>query len=169
MTGEEPRPLSALVVPVPAAAWVVGDAAPVPAHVTLLAPFLPRPALTDGLLTELSALFADVVPFSFDLDEVCAFPSGVVYLAPHPPAPFRQLTAELTRRFPEHPPYGGQFSDIVPHLTVPLLEGETLPDVERRVREHGPLQGLATEAQLLWVTADGYEVVAEFPFGTAAA
>ncbi len=169
MTGEDQRPLSALVVPVPAAAWVVGDAAPVPAHVTLLAPFLPRPALTEGLLTELAALFSDVLPFPFDLDEVCAFPSGVVYLAPHPPTPFRQLTAELVRRFPEHPPYGGEFSDVVPHLTVPLLEGESLADVERRVRDHGPLQGLATEVELLWVTDRGYELVASFPFGTAAA
>jgi hypothetical protein len=166
---DETGSLSGLVVPVPAAAWVVGDGAAVPAHVTLVAPFLPREELTEGLVGELTTLFADVVPFSFDLDEVCAFPSGVVYLAPHPAAPFRQLTAELTRRFPEHPPYGGRFTDIVPHLTVPLLDGESLHDVERRVRAHGPVRAQATQAQLLWVSEGGYEVVAVFPFGTAAA
>jgi hypothetical protein len=169
MAAEETEALTGLVVPVPAAARVVGDGVRVPAHVTLLAPFLPRPELTDGLLGELRALFADVVPFSFELDEVCVFPSGTVYLAPRPPGPFRQLTLELTRRFPEHPPYGGQFPELVPHLTVPLRDGESVADVERRLREHGPVQGLATEAHLLRVTDDDVEVVAVFPFGTAAA
>ena len=46
---------------------------------------------------------------------------GTVYLAPSPAAPFRQLTHELFRRFPEHPPYGGAFDDVVPHLSVPWL------------------------------------------------
>jgi hypothetical protein len=73
------------------------------------------------------------------------------------------------RRFPEHPPYQGQFTDIVPHLTVPLLDGESLADVEQRVGAHGPVRAQATEARLLWVSDAGYEVVAVFPFGTTAA
>jgi hypothetical protein len=165
MAPEEPSASAALVVPVAAADWLVGDRLPLPAHVPLLVPFVPRSAVTDGLLAELEALFADVVPFSFELDEVCAFPSGEVYLAPHPPTPFRQLTAQLARRFPRLPSSVGQFPDVVPHVTVPVVDGETLSDVERRVRVHGPLQGLATEAQLV----SGSEVLAEFPFGTAAA
>ena len=169
MSAEQTESCSALVVPVPAAAWLVGDGAPVPAHVTLLAPFLPRPALTDGLLAELGELFAEVVPFSFDLDEVCTFPTGTVYLAPQPGAPFRQLTGELTRRFPEHPPSGGRFPDLVPHLTVPSLDGESAEDVERRVQDRGPVQALATEVELLWVAGSASEVLAVFPFGTAAA
>ena len=169
MAAEVTEPFSALVVPVPAAAWIVGDRASVPAHVTHLGPFLPRVELTEGLLAELGSFFADVVPFSFDLDEVCVFPSGVVYLAPQPPAPFRQLTVELARRYPDHPPYEGQFSDVVPHVTVPLLQGESPADVEGRVREHGGVQALASEAHLLWVADGGYEVLAVFPFGTAAA
>ena len=169
MAAEQSEPCSALVVPVPAAAWLVGDAAPVPAHVTLLTPFLPRPELTDGLDAELGDLFAAVVPFSFLLGEVCTFPGGTVYLAPQPPAPFRQLTGELTRRFPEHPPYGGRFPDLVPHLTVPPLDGESPEDVERRVHAHGEVQALATEAHLLWVADGVADVVAVFPFGTAAA
>jgi hypothetical protein len=178
MSAEVTTALSGLVVPVTAAERVLGDrtqqpARPVqpvlPAHVTLLAPFLPREELTGGLVAELEALFADVVPFAFALDEVCAFPSGIVYLAPQPPAPFRQLTMALTRRFPEHPPYGGQFPELVPHLTVPLGDGESVADVERRVLEEGPVQGLATEAELWWVTDEGREVVAVFPFGTTAA
>ncbi len=165
MSPEEASACAALVVPVAAADWLVKDGGRVPAHVPLLAPFVPRSALTEGLLAELGSLFADVVAFSFDLDEVCAFPSGGVYLAPHPPTPFRQLTAQLARRFSPVRSSAGRFPDAVPHLSVPLLDGETLSDIERRVRAHGPLQGLATEAQLV---ADS-EVLATFPFGTAAA
>ena len=165
MGPEETSASTALLVPVAAADWLIRGRAPLPAHVPLLDPFVRRGCVTDGLLTELEALFADVVAFSFDLDEVCAFPSGEVYLAPHPPTPFRQLTAQLGRRFPRATPSIGQFPDVVPHVSVPLADGETLCDVERRVRAHGPLQGLATEARLV----SGAEVLAEFPFGTAAA
>jgi hypothetical protein len=164
MAPEETGTVAGLVVPVAAARWLVGDRG-VPAHVPLLVPFVRQADVTEVLVTELARLFADVVPFSFDLDEVCAFPSGGVYLAPHPPTPFRQLTTELSRRFPTLAPSAGQFPDVVPHVAVPLVDGESLADVERQVRAHGPLQGVATEAQLV----SGSEVLAEFPFGTAAA
>ncbi len=165
MSPEETSACAALVVPVSAADWLVDGRSQLPAHVPLLAPFVQRSAVTEGLLAELATLFADVVPFSFDLEEVCAFPSGEVYLAPHPPSPFRQLSAALSRRFSPVPASAGQFPDVVPHVPVPHADGETLGDVERRVRTHGPLQGLATQARLL----AGSEVLAEFPFGTAAA
>jgi 2'-5' RNA ligase superfamily len=165
MPPEDAGAPASLVVPVPVADWLVKDRGTLPAHVPLLGSVVRRPALTEGFLAELEMLFADVVPFSFDLDEVCAFPSGEVYLAPHPPTPFRQLTAELARRFPTLPSSAGQFPDVVPHVSVPLRDGEALTDIERRVRGHGPLRGLATEAQLVV----GPDVLADFPFGTAAA
>lgn len=167
MASEETGVLTALVVPVPVADWLIESRGSSPARVTLIAHFLPRSQMTDGLLAELRTLFGDVVPFTFDVDAVCAFPSGEVYLAPEPPTPFRQLTARLTRRFPEHPAQGDPFPDLVPHVTVPLLDGESQADVEGLVRARGPLQALATEVQL--VGEDGPEVLAVFPFGTAAA
>ncbi len=169
MAAEETSAVLALVIPVAAADWLVLGRAPAGAHVPLLVPFLPRAELTEGLVAELAVLFADVVPFSFDLDQVCAFPSGEVYLAPHPPTPFRQLTTELARRFPTLAPSVGQFPDVVPHVSVPLVDGESLSDVERRVRDHGPLQGVATEVRLVRLDEELAEVVAAFPFGTAAA
>ena len=169
---------SALIVPVPAADWLLAGrrqeehsraaGQEVPAHVTLLAPFAPREELSDGVIGELADLFADVVPFSFGLDEVTRFPDGPVYLAPEPAAPFRQLTLELTRLFPEYPPYEGEFEDLTPHVTVPLHDGEELADVARLVAARGPLRAYAQEAVLLWVE-DEPEVVARFRFGTTAA
>src|SRR6476620_6832750 len=112
-----------LVVPVPSVDWLVLDRHPaagglrVPAHVTLIAPFVPPEELTDGIVSELATPFSDVVPFSFALQETAEFPDGTVYLAPQPAAPFRQLTHALATVFPEYPPYEGRFDTVVPHLT----------------------------------------------------
>jgi hypothetical protein len=178
MAVDAPSPFSALLVPVPAADWLLagrpmdtGYAAGlvVPAHVTLLVPFASRDALTDGVLTELEGLFADVVPFPFELSRASRFPDGPAYLAPDPAAPFRTLVAELSRAFPEYPPYEGRFDGVVPHLTVPLKDGEVLDDLQKVVDGHGPVRALAAEAELVWVDSDGLEVLAHFPFGTTAA
>jgi hypothetical protein len=168
-----------LVVPVPSVDWLVLDRRPasdglrVPAHVTLIAPFVPPDELTEGLLAELATLFSDVVPFSFALQETAAFPDGTVYLAPEPAAPFRQLTHALAKAFPEYPPYEGRFETVVPHVTVPLLDHESVDDVARLVAEREETQGwprgYAQEAQLLVVHGDDLDVGAEFPFGMAAA
>jgi len=44
--------------------------------------------------------------------------AGVLYLAPAPDAPLRDMTRGLVDLFPEAPPYGEKYADIVPHLTV---------------------------------------------------
>ena len=150
---------SALVVPVPSMDWLVLDRRPpstelrVPAHVTLISPFVPPDGIEAGHLSELESLFSDVVPFSFTLDQTAQFPDGIVYLAPEPATPFRQLTFALARAFPEYPPYEGRFETVVPHVTVPLLERESVDDVTLLVAEHEerqcPPRGYAQEAQLL--------------------
>ncbi|MFI0716367.1 2'-5' RNA ligase family protein [Streptomyces inhibens] len=42
----------------------------------------------------------------------------VLYLVPEPDAELRRLTEVIADQWPEAPPYGGQFTEIVPHLTV---------------------------------------------------
>jgi uncharacterized protein YhfF len=88
-----------------------------PAHVTVLYPFLPRERLDDGVLAALRDLFAARRPFEVAFGGVGRFP-GVVYLAPEPDGPLRELTEAVAGRWPEARPYGGRFGDIVPHLTV---------------------------------------------------
>ncbi len=173
---------TALVVPVPAASWLLDRAVAgtagdpdgpripgLPAHLTLITPFAPPEQVTDGLLDELTALFADVVPFWFRLSQVCRFPNGPVYLAPEPAAPFRRLVRALAHAFPEHPPYEGRFDDVVPHVTVPLGAHERLEDLQDRLDAHGPLRCEAREAHLVRVDDEAFELVAQFGFGTVAA
>src|SRR5215831_9843437 len=70
---------TALLVPVPAAEPIVGrhrarhDAAArdgVPAHVTVLYPFLPPAGIGESLLASLGRLFAGFAAFEFTLDRV---------------------------------------------------------------------------------------------------
>lgn len=139
------------------------------AHITLLGPFADREQLTGGVLSELRWFFADVTPFSFTLTRVSRFPGGTVYLTPDPASPFLQLTLALARRFPEHPPYGGAFDDVVPHLSVPLLADEGEQDVERELADRLPIAGHAREAALYWWEPGASGTLETFPFGTSAA
>ncbi len=139
------------------------------AQITLLTPFADRDALTEGVLAELRWFFADVTPFGFALAEVNRFPGGAAYLAPSPAAPFRQLSHELARRFPEYPPYGGAYDEVVPHLRVPLLEGEDVDSLQQGLGPTLPITAYAQEAALFWWEPGAIELLETFPFGITAA
>lgn len=172
--------LTGIVVPVREAETVVRPramlAAPellpaddaVSAHITLLAPFMAPEATDRGVLSELTGFFADVTPFAFRLTSVAVFPDGVVYLTPEPPEVFRRLTSQLHRLFPEFPPYGGQFDDVVPHLSVPMPDGEDASTLRTGLHRRLPIEAHATEARLVHVS-DRMHTLARFRFGTAAA
>jgi hypothetical protein len=157
------------------------------AHITLLAPFAPREELSVGVVGQLAAFFGDVVPFRFTLGDVCRFPGGTYYLPPEPSAPFRQITHELWRRFPEYPPYEGRFDDVVPHLTIPTGAAgpgdagedsgdesgesgdEALEALQRQLAPRLPVTVLAREVWLVWAEPGASVVLETFPFGVAAA
>ena len=124
---------SALLLTVPAAEAAVGahrarldssarDA--VPAHMTVLYPFLPPAEIGPDLLAELSLLFAGAPRFSFILNRVRWFGESVVWLGPSDESPFRALTELAAAAYPSCPPYGGAHPDTVPHLTVGHLQQE---------------------------------------------
>ena len=89
----------------------------VPAHITLLYPFMSPELIGTVVVEQARAAVAATHSFAFTLKRVCRFP-GALYLAPEPSAPFVELTNSLVRQFPEFLPYGGQYEVIVPHLTV---------------------------------------------------
>lgn len=152
---DEPTPATAptqtaVIVPVPAAEAVVGEhrerldraaAWGVPAHVTVIYPFL-RPEAIDGTaVAALSAAVATVPAFDCTFATTAWFGNDVLWLAPDPSQPLRQLTLAVWGAFPDHPPYGGVYERIEPHLTVAervLGEPDALPDVERAVRRSLP-------------------------------
>jgi 2'-5' RNA ligase len=135
----------------PALAAALGDEAPdepddLPPHITLLYPFVPATAIDDALEAAVVDVLAAVEPFRFRLAGISSFP-GVLYLEPHPVEPFRELTEAFCARWPEFPPYGGEFDEIVPHLTV--LMGDVPPGLVERLERLLPIKANAREVWLL--------------------
>jgi hypothetical protein len=163
---------SAIILSVPEAEPLVGalrlegDASAaqgVPAHVTLLYPFVPDPDV--GVVEELRFFFAGVDSFPLDFRAVGEFPE-VVYLAPEQAKDVHGLTEALCRRWPGYPPYDGLFAleDVVPHLTVVDTPDGALRARARAEVEAGlPVASRAHEASL-WVHGpDGWSQLAALP------
>lgn len=151
-----------MIMPVPEAepaleAWGLpptglGTAPGMPAHVTLLYPFVPPPRLYDADVDALRRIVVSACAFPFSLRDVGRF-HRVLYLAPDPAAPFVALTRAIARRWPEHPPYEGAYADVVPHLTV--VHGREPPSLVRRMHDTLPLRAYASEAWLMVQRGDG--------------
>jgi 2'-5' RNA ligase len=93
------------------------NAVSVPAHVTILYPFKSPDQLTDKIIATLRELFLKMPGFTSSFSSIQHFPNGL-FLAPEPVEPFCQLTEAVVKVFPETPPYGGAFQEIIPHLTI---------------------------------------------------
>lgn len=112
---------------------VPGAADGVPPHVTLLGPWRPAP-LSPADLADVAAAISGIPPFHLTFRHLGRFGDAVLYLRPEPDEPLRTLIQRLIAAFPETPPYGGEFPDVVPHLTVAMAAtGEELDRVEREL------------------------------------
>jgi 2'-5' RNA ligase len=166
-------PRTALIVAVPEAEPLVDEWRAqhdwsaqhgVPAHITLLFPFVPREAVDEKLIGELRDLFGTQSPFSFSLPRVARFPE-VAWLAPEPDEPFRRLTELIVARYPAYPPYEGIHDDVIPHLTVG--EGDTAlqDEIDAALTPHLPIHAEANGVTLLLEDDMGqWRVCDEFPF-----
>lgn len=174
MSQSAERPQSgetALVVLVPEAEPVVSRwrlqldpaaAEGVPAHVTVLYPFLDRARIDDRVLTRLDGIAALWPAFDVRFAACARFPE-VLYLAPEPGAPFRLMTADIVREWPEAPPYGGRFADVVPHLTVGDGADPALLDLaEAAVRPRLPVVSRVAALSLLAQAGDRWLVDRSF-------
>src|SRR5437763_8233661 len=132
-----------LVVPFPGLVELVGVANDLPPHVTVLHP-------ASGDVLETAKALEPFDQFEVRFTRLDRFP-GVLWLAPEPSEPFLALTEAMVSRFPSHPPYGGRYSQVIPHLTVAVsLLDETAELVE-------PLLPLASrvESVVLYESAEG--------------
>ncbi len=126
----------------------------VPAHVTLIYPFMPPNGLKDDVRRQIEQIVAAEPVFPFTLMAVGRWPN-VVYLVPQPDDPFRRLTKALAQAFPDYPPYLGAHADVVPHLTV----AQDVPDDYMDAAEHAlpallPIRDVAREAWLIGHTPE---------------
>jgi 2'-5' RNA ligase len=140
-----------------------------PAHVGLLYPFKPPDEITQTDFDNLSRCFAPFKPFHFSLAVTRRFP-GVLYFAPEPDEPFRRLTFAIWDCFPETPPYGGKYPDVVPHLTVAnQLADDQLDRIVAELKEASegqlPISAVASEVALLDTKSGHWQVRATLKIG----
>jgi len=128
--------MTALIAAVPEAEPVVGHwrdrydrsaAAGARAHVTVLFPFLDEDQIDAAVVGELTRTFAAHRAFTAGFRRVARRP-GMLCLPPEPAESFNRLTGDVVARRPDHPPYGGRYSDTVPHLTVALRQPDDVLD-----------------------------------------
>ena len=180
LTGQLPahgRP-TALIVTVPAAEPVVGRhrarldpnaAIGIPAHVTILAPFVPRERLGSAELARLGALFASADAFDVVLDHTDWFGTAVLWIGPADPEPFRALTALVFAGFPEFPPFEGRHAEVIPHLTVGIdAPVAQMRRAEAEIAGQLPICSRVSAVTLMADAAAGnrWEVLGSFPLGT---
>jgi 2'-5' RNA ligase superfamily len=165
----EPPARSGLLVPIPEAEAAIGGlrlahdptaGLGIPAHVTVLFPFVPAEAVDAALHADLAVLFASVGAFEYAFREVDRFADSTVFLVPEPAEAFSDLTRRVVERWPDHPPYEGAFEVVVPHLTVgdQLADGVAdalQPAVARALERNGPISGRCANVILMTERPDG--------------
>ena len=167
--------ISAFAVKVPAAEPLVEDlrrrhdatvALGVPAHITVLVPFMDPALITGEVLDRARRVLQRTPSFSFSLGAVGRFPE-TAYLAPEPAAPFVAMTLALVEAFPDFPPYGGEHAGVIPHLSVAhgdaLRAEETAIELRARLLASGPVHATCTEVALIENSSGRWQDLHVFP------
>lgn len=167
---------SALIVEIPEAEPIVGDLRErhdvagegVPAHVTVIYPFLAAAEIDRAAHDRLRAHFARIEAFDYRFARPARLGPATVVLQPEPADRFAALTEHTAEAWPECPPYGGIHEVVIPHLTVgdrlPVDEVQQLMEVIGNRLDHAePITGRAREVSLLLLAGDRWSTAARYP------
>ena len=140
----------------------------VPAHVTVLYPFLPPSEVDHAVREQLADIARAVRCFEYRLAETRRFPVSL-YLAPQPDDSFAALTDAVHRAFPDYPPFAGKFATVVPHVTVAHADEPQLCEIEVELRialpPGGGIPARCHEMVLIENSSGRWEEMQRFPLG----
>ncbi|MFF5767039.1 2'-5' RNA ligase family protein [Streptomyces tanashiensis] len=137
----------------------------VPAHVTVLYPFLDESRIDALVCSALADLLGSHPSFDLRFERCGRFPE-CLYFAPEPDTQLRQLTEAIADRWPEAPPYGGRFAEIVPHLTIAQgQEDVVLEEVEADLAARLPFTSHVSSVELIIHDGTKWQERASFPLG----
>jgi len=141
-----------------------------PAHITLLYPFMPPADIDPTVVGKLAECLGEFAVFDFSLTAIGYFDPGVLYLALQPDEPFRRMTLAVWAGWPQCPPYGGRYAEIIPHLTVAEVADAQLcdqiaRDFARAADGKLPVRARATTATLLDKRRGRWRIHTEIPLG----
>ncbi len=153
---------SALLIPVPEAEPAVfrwrqdldsAAADGIPAHITVLYPFVDPSEADDEVERQLDTVVSQFEAFDYSFNNVRWFDDDVVYLEPQPFFRFTEMTAAIFEAFPQCPPYGGAFPEVIPHLTIgDNAARDELLHAAEDVAPKLPIHGRVTD--LWWMQGD---------------
>jgi hypothetical protein len=150
--------MTTLVVPVPEAESAVeywrerydwSASLGVPAHITVLGPFLPPSRIGNDVLDRLTSLCSRLPRVRFRLAGVELL-QGVTCLTPHPAEPFRVMTEVLEAEWPEA---ARGVTGVMHHLTV-ARDISVFEKVRAELAKIVPIDAEARELVLLEARAD---------------
>jgi 2'-5' RNA ligase len=130
-------------------------------HVTLIIPFADSSDL-EARLSVLAEVLGGFAPFELELSDIARFP-GFLYLRPEPARPFVAMTEALVAAFPDFPPYGGEFAEVVPHVTVAQADETILAALETQLAPRLPVKARVERAWLVENTPEGWRRHTAFP------
>lgn len=139
----------------------------VPAHVTVLYPFMPPAQIDAEVIGRLRDIARAVPRFDYRLVRTQRFPVAL-YLAPDPDVSYTALTDAVVRAFPEYPPFEGKFAEVVPHVTVAHGDEPLLCEIEIELRIALPAAGIPArchEVVLIENSTGRWEPMHVFPLG----
>ena len=123
-----------------------------PPHLTVLYPWVPAPLTAESVEAAARAV-AGTGAIELVFDRLGTFPGGVVHAAVADPDAVVELMGRVWSAFPDTPPYRGEFSDPVPHLTLakcaPHELAETLAEIEEQTATLVPFSVTLTELGVL--------------------
>ena len=147
----------------PSAKWGV------PAHVTLLYPFLPPSEIDANVLRRIATCVSGHRAFEVQFARTKWFGEEVLWLAPEPDLTFKRLTATLFASFPQTPPYGNAFAEHTPHLTVADgIKVDQMREVESLVTAQLPIHASFSSVSVMIGSAEpaSWITIAEIPLRT---
>jgi hypothetical protein len=149
-----------VVRPLRRAQGATGDAG-MPAHITLLYPFLEGADIDEGVRAALREMFAPYRSFDVAFQRP-ARADGMLYLPPEPADAFVALHQQIRNTWPRLLPYEGRYgAGYTPHLSIAYGdEGRLDPDgvfgpLEAALEAHLPLRSQARSVWLV-VRRDGH-------------
>lgn len=130
------------------------------AHLTLVYPFVEPAGVTPATVDALRAAVAPMAAFPCTFGALRWFGARVLWLAPDPVTPFREIADRIRRHVPGLAPEG---RELVPHLTVGLRRAAPLASLraaEETLAPRLPLTVRIDRVQLM-VRTETWDVGAE--------
>jgi hypothetical protein len=117
------------------------------AHITIQYPWMPPAEIGTQDIARLADLFADFPSFDFSL-QLGWFGQKVLLLVPEDATPFVRLTQAVLDRWPQYPYYGGDYTEIEPHVSLAYGDETGLSKLAEQLSPSLPLRGRVTHVTL---------------------